>query len=241
MLRRRLFLAPILALAAGVCLAGAARGELVILAGGEVVKAAAYETDGEQARVTLPSGGRLTLAIERVERVVDDEVVPAPPAPVAAAVAPAALPLAFDASQPVPEGPYGDLIYQAARRHSINPQIVSAVIRAESAGNPRALSAKGARGLMQLMPSTAGRFGVGKEQLYDPERNLEAGIQYLKTLFERFPNDLARVLAAYNAGEGTVDRYNGIPPYRETRDYVRRIYTTLGLTVGSLTAAAGGR
>jgi soluble lytic murein transglycosylase-like protein len=208
----------------------------VILADGDVLKVASYEVAAEQARLTLPSGGRLTMPLERIERVVDDEVVPEPePAPAVAAAAPAApLPLAFDESQAVPEGPYGTQIYEAARRHKVNPQIVAAVIRAESAGNARAVSRKGARGLMQLMPATAKRFGVRSDRLFDPQQNLEAGVRYLKWLAEHFPGDLAKVLAAYNAGEGAVARYGGIPPYRETREYVRRIYTTLGLAVAEL-------
>jgi len=229
---------------AGLGTAVRARAELVILTDGQVLKVRDYETDGEQARLVFAKGGAMTLPIERVERVVDDEVVPPPDPPpqVAQAAPPPAgpLPIGFDEAQPVPEGPYGGLIYAAAKRHQINPRIVSAVIRAESAGNPRAISRKGARGLMQLMPATGERFGVRKDQLTDPVRNLEAGITYLKWLADRFPNDLERVLAAYNAGEGSVDRYNGVPPYRETRDYIRRIYTTLGLTVAGITASAGG-
>jgi soluble lytic murein transglycosylase-like protein len=144
------------------------------------------------------------------------------------------IPLQFDETQKVPDGPYGPMIYEAARRHSVNPQVVAALIRAESAGNPRAYSRKGARGLMQLMPSTAERFGTRREKLYDPKENLEAGIRYLSWLKDQFPNDLSKILAAYNAGENAVLRYGGIPPYRETREYVKRIYTTLGLAVGRL-------
>jgi hypothetical protein len=216
-----------------------ARAELVILTDGNVMKATEFEAVGEQARITFASGGRLTLPIERVDRVVDDEYTPPPPEPPAAAVAAVeasepVIPLQFDETQKVPDGPYGPMIYEAARRHSVNPQVVAALIRAESAGNPRAYSRKGARGLMQLMPSTAERFGTRREKLYDPKENLEAGIRYLSWLKEQFPNDLSKILAAYNAGENAVLRYGGIPPYRETREYVKRIYTTLGLTVGRL-------
>ncbi len=132
------------------------------------------------------------------------------------------------------KGPYGDLIFETAKRHRVNPQVVAALIRQESAGKPRAVSHKGARGLMQLMPATAERFGVRKEKLFDPKENLEAGVKYLSWLLEQFPNDLARVLAAYNAGENAVLRYGGIPPYRETRNYVKKIYGTLGLTIQGL-------
>ena len=215
-----------------------ARAELVILTDGNVMKVADFMADGDQARLTFASGGRITLPITRVERVVDDEVVPEPPAAATALAETspaAAVSLQFEERDAkVPEGPYGPIIFETARRHSVNPQVVAALIRAESAGNPRAISRKGARGLMQLMPATAERFGTRKEKLYDPKENLEAGIRYLSWLVAMFPGDLSKVLAAYNAGENTVLRYGGIPPYRETRDYVRRIYSTLGLTIAGL-------
>jgi hypothetical protein len=228
-------------LASGVLLLGfaavPARADLVILTDGSVMKVAAFEAEGDQAHLTFPTGGVMTMAIERVERVVDDEYTPEPDPPPAAAQAAAAqaaaapvVPLRFEEKQAkVPEGPYGAMIFEAAKRHSINPQVVAALIRAESSGNTRAVSNKGARGLMQLMPATAERFGIRKEKLLDPRQNLEAGITYLSWLIEQFPNDLSKVLAAYNAGENAVWRYNGIPPYRETREYVRRIFGTLGL------------
>jgi hypothetical protein len=227
------FCCALLALAA----AAPACAELVVLTDGNVLKVKAYEAEGEEARLLMSFGGRMTLPIERVERVVDDEVIPEPDPPPAAAVAAVEappIPLRFSASQPVPDGPYGSMIYDASRRHQVNPQVVAALIHAESAGNPRARSHKGARGLMQLMPATAERFGIEKGRLYDPAQNLEAGVSYLSWLLDQFPNDLGKVLAAYNAGEQTVVRYQGIPPYRETRDYVRRIFSTLGLTIAKL-------
>ena len=220
---------------AGLALAPA-RAELVVLVDGSVMKVAAFEAEGDVARLTYASGGRITLPITRVERVVEDEVVEPDPVPateaVAEAIESAAVPLRFEeAAAKVPDGPYGPMIFETARRHAVNPQVVAALIHAESAGNPRAVSHKGARGLMQLMPATAERFGTRKEKLYDPKENLEAGIRYLSWLVEQFPGDLSKVLAAYNAGEQAVWRYGGIPPYRETRNYVRRIYSTLGLAV----------
>jgi hypothetical protein len=230
-----------LALVAGVGASRAARADLVILADGGVVKVKNYELDGESARLTLLSGGRMTLPLTRVERVIDDEVAPDPdPVPPAAAVAgsgalggPGAmtLPLRFDPSQAVPNGQWGALIFETARRHGLNPKVVAAVIGAESSGNPMAVSRVGARGLMQLMPATAERFGISHQELFDPAQNLEAGSRYLSWLIEQFPNDLAKVLAAYNAGENAVTRYNGVPPYRETRGYVRRIFANLGLAL----------
>jgi soluble lytic murein transglycosylase-like protein len=164
--------------------------------------------------------------------------VPAPPVPVAPAPAPAApvqpdiaslLPLDFE-EHGAPESPYGSLIYEMAGRYAVNPYLVAAVVQVESAFNPRALSNKGARGLMQLLPETARRFGLQrKKDLFDPAKNLEAGIRYLKWLSERFSGDAARVLAAYNAGEGAVERFGGVPPYQETRNYVTRIFGLLGL------------
>jgi hypothetical protein len=221
----------------GLCGAGAARADLVILTDGRFIKVKTYEVEGEQAHLTT-NLGQMTLPMAWVERIVDDEVVPEPePVPEvtaeAAAVA-AAIPLRFDESQPVPNGPYGPLIYETARKHELNPQLVAALIRQESSFNTRAVSRKGARGLMQLMPATASRFGVRKERLYDPRHNLEAGASYLSWLVDYFQGDLAKVLAAYNAGEQAVMRYGGIPPYRETRDYVKRIFGNLGLSVAGL-------
>ncbi len=212
-----------------------ARADLVVLVDGDVMKVAGFQANGDQAELTFPSGGRMTMPIDRVDRVVDDEVLPEPPKKALEVVADALkstlVPLHFEEAQAkVPDGPYGAMIFEAAKRHKLNPQVVAALIRTESAGNPHAVSNKGARGLMQVMPATAERFGVHKESLLDPKSNLEAGVTYLSWLIEQFPNDLSKVLAAYNAGEGAVWRYNGIPPYHETREYVKRIFGRLGIT-----------
>jgi soluble lytic murein transglycosylase-like protein len=224
---RRLLVAILLLLPAG----GPATAELVLLGGGEVLKVAAYEVGEESARLRLPGGGVLTLPLERIERIVADEVVPEPEPEVAAVAAPAALDLGFDAAQPIPDTPFGALIWEAARRHALNPALVAAVVRTESAFDPGAVSRKGACGLMQLMPATGRRFGLQRTELFDVEKNLDAGARYLAWLAGRFAGDLPRILAAYNAGEGTVERYSGVPPYRETREYIRRVYTTLGLSL----------
>lgn len=241
MITRRTIPVLLSTFALSLCASRPVRAELVVLADGQVMKVRGYEALEETARLTLNSGLLMTLPIERIERVVEDEVewppdpVPAPAAMAAGAVLETpvvpSIPLHFEESQAVPAGPYGALIYEKAKAHKVNPKVVAALIRAESAGNPRARSHKGARGLMQLMPATAERFGIEKKNLYDPKHNLEAGVKYLAWLIEQFPNDLARVLAAYNAGENAVLRYGGIPPYRETRGYVKRIYSTLGLTL----------
>jgi soluble lytic murein transglycosylase-like protein len=133
-------------------------------------------------------------------------------------------------SHNIPAGPFGELIYQVAARYSLNPHLLAAIVRVESSFNPRALSRKGACGLMQLLPETARRFGLRRKDLFDPAKNLEAGARYLKWLSSRFGEDPIRVLAAYNAGEGAVQRYGGVPPYKETRNYVDRIFSLLGLS-----------
>jgi soluble lytic murein transglycosylase-like protein len=113
------------------------------------------------------------------------------------------------------------IVREAADRHNVDPALVRAVIETESGWNPSAVSRKGAIGLMQLMPTTAQRFGVS--DYYTPQQNVEAGVKYLKTLLERYDGNLDLALAAYNAGEGAVDRAHGIPRYRETRDYVQKV------------------
>ena len=122
---------------------------------------------------------------------------------------------------------YAGLIEAAAERHRLDPELIHAVIRAESAYDPRARSPAGACGLMQLMPVTAQRFGV--RDVWDPAQNIEGGVAFLRVLIDRFEGDLKLVLAAYNAGEGAVAKYgNRIPPYRETQQYVQRVLGYLG-------------
>lgn len=225
-LRHLTFLALLAVLLAS---AGSARGELVILEGGRFLKATAFEVTGERVRVELRGGGALVLPLSRVERIVDDEIeIPEEPVEPSVSDVPTVR-WEFADGAPVPATPYGELIHAAARRHRVDPELLAALVRHESAFDRYAVSHKGARGLMQLMPATARRFGVGEHEIFEPERNLEAGTRYLRWLLERFDGDLARALAAYNAGEGTVERYGGVPPYRETRDYLRRIYATLGM------------
>jgi len=113
------------------------------------------------------------------------------------------------------------IVHEAADRHNVDPALVRAVIETESNWNPSAVSRKGAVGLMQLMPTTAQRFGAS--DFYTPQQNVEAGVTYLKTLLERYDGNLDLALAAYNAGEGAVDKAHGIPRFRETRDYVQKV------------------
>lgn len=115
---------------------------------------------------------------------------------------------------------YDDLIAEYANTHSVDPGLVKAVIRGESAFNRLAVSEKGASGLMQLMPETARRHGC--RNVFDARQNIEAGVKHLRMLLDGY-DDLPRALAAYNAGSAAVDRYRGVPPYAETRDYVTRV------------------
>lgn len=114
-----------------------------------------------------------------------------------------------------------ELVQTTAARHNVDPELVRAVMETESGGNPTAVSRKGAMGLMQLMPETALQLGV--KSVFSPEDNLEAGVRYLRTLLEHYNGDLDKSLAAYNAGAGAVDRAGGVPQYRETREYVRKV------------------
>lgn len=117
--------------------------------------------------------------------------------------------------------PFGELIHAKAEKYDVDPALVAAVIENESRFKPRARSHKGARGLMQLMPKTG--HWMGARNLYDPEQNVDAGVKYLKYLEKRFDGNQTKIIAAYNAGEGNVQRYGGIPPFRETRSYVKKV------------------
>ena len=116
------------------------------------------------------------------------------------------------------------IVQDAAERHNLDPELVKAVISTESGWNPRAISNKGAVGLMQLIPGTAQRFGVGNA--FDPAQNVEGGTTYLKSLLDRYNGDLPKTLAAYNAGERAVDQFGGVPTYRETQRYVQKVTDT---------------
>jgi soluble lytic murein transglycosylase-like protein len=130
---------------------------------------------------------------------------------------------------------YAAEIRAAAREHGVDEAVVRAIIHAESAFNPNALSRVGAQGLMQLMPATARRFGVGNP--FDAAQNIEGGVQYLAWLLKRFNGDLNLAAAGYNAGEGAVDKYKGVPPYSETQRYVQRVGVLAQRYRGTLAAA----
>ena len=201
----------LLAFVAVVSLAAPASAELVYFNTGRTMSVKSHRVDGDSLVLQLRSGGEMVCDNALVARFTPDEVpypepeVEAPPAPVAVAVVAAV--------------PYSDIIDRVSAEQDVSPRLVRAVIQVESAYNVRARSPKGAMGLMQLMPATARHYAVADP--YDAASNIEAGIKHLKSLLQRLPVALA--LAAYNAGEGAVQRFNGIPPYPETRNYVSRI------------------
>jgi hypothetical protein len=132
----------------------------------------------------------------------------------------------FRVPQSLPAPSLTEMIRHAAQRHGVPEQLVSAVIRVESGFNARAVSRKGAQGLMQLMPGTAAILGV--RDSFDPMDNIDGGVRHLRGLLDRYGNNVPLALAAYNAGEGAVNTHGGIPPYPETQQYVGRILSIVG-------------
>jgi Transglycosylase SLT domain len=217
----RFLLAPallVLALAAAP-----ARAELVVFEDGRVVKAASYRLHSDEVEISLPGGGSYRVDLGRIERIVDDEVVVdvvrVEPDLYASS---GPFDLSYSEKRRALFGTEFDaIIEKTAKEYDIDASLVSALIRAESNYQPRAISRKGARGLMQLMPATARRLAV--KQPFDPASNVRGGVKYLRELVDRYGNRPELVLAAYNAGEGAVETYGGVPPYRETMTYVDRI------------------
>jgi hypothetical protein len=232
---RLLLVAGGLLLAIFSFLASPAAATLVVFEDGRHLRVATYEVvEGDRLTVGLVGGGSMTIPLDIVERIVDEEyerpvpVEPPAPARIAAEVlesAPRSVRafsenLSFSSSLLSP--PYSTQILAAAREHKVDPAFIAAVIKVESNGHAFAVSRKGARGLMQLMPATARRLGVRSP--FDPRDNIRGGAAYLAELAERFGETNADIiLAAYNAGEHAVEEYGGVPPYRETRDYVKRV------------------
>ena len=140
--------------------------------------------------------------------------------------------------RPVPRAEYGDWIREHAGRHGLDPRLVQAIVQVESGYNSRAASRAGAVGLMQLMPGTARALQVGDR--YNPEQNIRGGVAYLRQMIDLFSGRLELAIAAYNAGPGAVQRYNGIPPYAETRDYVDRVLTLYRGGSSSILVGFGG-
>jgi soluble lytic murein transglycosylase-like protein len=205
-----------------VLLAFPAGAEIAVFNDGRAIKVSSYEVSGERVVLALATGGTMDVPLLRIDRIVDDELVPEPEV---VAELPGLFPRRtwkFDPRAGA-KGPDDILaiVFDAAKTHDVDPSLVAAVIRAESNFDPVAVSRKGARGLMQLMPGTAARFGVTNS--FDPTQNIHGGTRYLRVLLDRYDGDPELTLAAYNAGEGSVAKYDGVPPFRETVEYIRRI------------------
>jgi soluble lytic murein transglycosylase-like protein len=190
----------VLALALGVA---DARAEIAVLTNGQTMKVTGRWTEGDTVFVKLKDGGEVGMPASQVRGFVPDEVLD---------------------EVATPTGTLAELeslASEVARRHGLDPALVLAVASVESGFRPKAVSPKGAQGLMQLMPGTATSLGIA--DAFDPETNLEGGSRYLAELIALYGGDLTKALAAYNAGPGAVKRHGGVPPYRETRAYVKKV------------------
>lgn len=196
--------------------------EVIFFANGRTMSVKDYRISGDTVTVTLRQGGEATFDKALISHISPSEV-PDPPSAVALAAVAAAVGAA-PARQPLEGRPFAALIETVSLAHGIDPALVHAVVEAESNYRAGAQSHAGARGLMQVMPATGRDLGVtSAARLFDPQANLEAGVKYLKWLLERFDGDLTHAVAAYNAGPGAVARYRGVPPYRETQNYVKKV------------------
>ena len=214
-LRTRFCLAA--ALAFGLA-AVPADAEIVHLTSGRTLSVKGHRVDGETIVLTLRGGGEVSCDKTLIERIVPDEVpYPEPEVSVRAA--------ADEQDDLLESVPYAEIIASLSEAHGVDPNLVRALIQVESNYRPRAKSPKGAMGLMQLMPATAREYKVRNP--YDPKSNIAGGVKHLKALIDKWGVELG--LAAYNAGEGAVKKFNGIPPYRETRNYVTRILSLAGI------------
>ncbi|MDQ3172017.1 MAG: lytic transglycosylase domain-containing protein [Acidobacteriota bacterium] len=203
-----------------------AYAEIVHLTSGRTMNVAGLRVDGEMAFLALRSGGEMSMPKDLIAKVTPDEVPWLPPVPRSTGSVPQIPVVSLVSQVAVALAPahVEKLIAKAAAAHDVDANLVRALIKVESAYRPKARSHKGAMGLMQLMPATAREYGV--RNAYDPAENINAGVKHLKSLLDRF--DVRVAVAAYNAGEGAVRRYGGIPPYRETREYVRKVMGLLG-------------
>jgi hypothetical protein len=183
--------------------------ELVVFTSERSLVVERYEEQGALALLTLPGGGALGVPKELVQNHYPGWVPP---------------PDLQKPEERLPKAlPYRDLIAKYCQKYSMDWKLVAALIQVESAFNPRAVSPKGAKGLMQLMPQTQKELGVADP--FDPEENIRGGVQYLQQLLQACQGDLELTLAAYNAGIGRVQAYKGVPPYPETQLYVTKILT----------------
>lgn len=195
-------------IAAGfLLLASSARAEIAVFDNGSTMKVVSHRNDGGMIYLSLGASGEVAMAETAVRGFVPDEVFE-------------------EVLQQTPQSIAGpsdlaSIAERAARKHGLDPGLVMAIIAVESNFKSTAVSPKGARGLMQLMPGTAVAMGV--DDSFDPEKNVDGGSRYLSTLLQLYGGDMRRALAAYNAGPGAVARHGGVPPYAETQAYVRKV------------------
>jgi soluble lytic murein transglycosylase-like protein len=189
------------ALALLTLLGTSVRAEIALLSSGLTLKLEGHRVEEGLVVLSLKGGGEMGVPPSAVRGFVPDEVLDEVAVP--------------------PGGDLREAAAAAARRHGLDPELVIAVAAVESGFRPEAVSPKGAQGLMQLMPRTAEALGV--ENAFDPAQNLDGGARHLGQLLTLYGGDLAKALAAYNAGESAVHRHGGVPPYRETRAYVRKV------------------
>jgi Transglycosylase SLT domain len=202
--------------------AGLAQAEIVYLSSGRTLSIKSHRVEGDTYILTLRSGGEVTCDKSLIDKVVPDEVPYPEPQSENSTPATEALEQVGGFTESTP---YGEIIASMSQAHGVDPMLVRALIQVESNYHPKARSRKGAMGLMQLMPSTAREYQVRNP--FDPRANIEAGIKHLRSLIDKWGVEIA--LAAYNAGEGAVVKFNGIPPYRETRNYVSKILGLAGV------------
>jgi len=178
------------------------RAEYVVLRSGQRLRVTGYQLLGDKYRLQM-AGGVVEIAAEDVVAIEpEDSFTPLP-------------------AKAIVKPPYRELVEAAAARYNVDADLITSVIAVESNFDPKALSPKNARGLMQLLPETAARLGV--QDIYDPQENIDAGTRYLRELLEKYNNNLTMALAAYNAGPDRVEQYRRVPPFPETLSYVRRV------------------
>src|SRR5215472_14030098 len=208
------FLAPLILLAAS-----GARAEYVVLRSGQRLHVTGYLLNGDKYHLQMV-GGSVDVSAQDVANIEPEDVfTPVPPPP----------------AQPTADPMFRNIIAEIATRYSIDAELITSVIAAESNFDPKAVSRKNARGLMQLLPETAARFGV--KDVFDPKENIDAGTRYLRGLLQMYNNDLTLALAAYNAGPERIQQYGRVPPFTETVTYVRRVKRNYEKTKSDPTAA----
>jgi soluble lytic murein transglycosylase-like protein len=198
----------ILAISLGAALLACApntRADYLVLRSGARLNVSAYQLLGDRYRIQV-NGGSAEIAAAEVVAIEPEEIFVAAP------------------RLPLMQAPFGELIQTASEKYGVDADLLFSVIAAESNFNSKAISRRGARGLMQLLPATAKRLGV--TDIFDPAQNIDAGTRYLRDLMARYQGDLVLTLAAYNAGPGAVQHYGSVPPYNETISYLRVIRKT---------------